>query len=71
MHGLEQDLAGTAPVLRFDLFSAAGQTVFRRYELGVVPAILVFDPAGAVRYRSAGSIPDAARIKQAVHDSLK
>ncbi|HUS16110.1 MAG TPA: hypothetical protein VM536_14020 [Chloroflexia bacterium] len=69
MHGLEVDLAGVAPVLRLDLFSPDGQAFFTRYQLGSVPAIVVFDPGGAERYRSTGRLPDAAAIKAAVQTS--
>ena len=66
MHGLEQDLGDRARVLRLDLFSADGRAFFERYNLGVVPAFVVFDPAGTERYRSTGRLPDPDGIKQAV-----
>jgi hypothetical protein len=69
VHGLEQDLAGQARVLRLDLFSEAGRAFFQQYRLDSVPAIVVLDAQGHSRYQSSGTLPDAARIRQAVHDS--
>ncbi len=65
VHGLEDDLRGSAQVLRLDLFSATGKAFFQAHNLGSVPAIVVLDPAGSVRYRANG-IPNADQIRQAV-----
>ena len=65
VHGREEDLRGSAQVLRLDLFSATGNAFFQEHHLGSVPAIVVLDPAGSVRYRANG-IPDADQIRQAV-----
>jgi hypothetical protein len=48
-----------------DLLSADGRAFFDRYDLQTVPAIVVLDPAGAVRYRATGRLPDAGAIRQA------
>jgi hypothetical protein len=65
VHGLEDDLRGTAPVVRLDLFSPDGSAFFREHQLGSVPVMVVLDPAGTVRYRANG-IPNAGAIRQAV-----
>jgi predicted transcriptional regulator len=65
VHGLETDLRGTAHVVRLDLFSADGSAFFRTHRLGSVPAIVVLDPAGTVRYRANG-LPNADEVRQAV-----
>ena len=66
VHGLETDLAGQATIVRLDLFSKDGQAFFTGHNLGAVPAIVVLDAGGAVRYQSTGTLPDADRIRQAV-----
>ena len=70
VHGLEDDLRGRAQVLRLDLFSTAGNAFFQEHQLGSVPAIVVLDSAGSVRYRANG-IPDAGQIRQAVQAILE
>jgi hypothetical protein len=66
VHGLGADLAGRASVLRMDLFSADGRAFFDRYDLQTVPAIVVLDSSGTVRYQASGGLPDAPAIRQAV-----
>jgi hypothetical protein len=68
VHGLETDLAGQATVVRLDLFSEDGRAFFTRHALNAVPAIVVLDPSGAVRYRGIG-VPNPAPIRQAVRES--
>jgi hypothetical protein len=65
VHGLEDDLRGTATVVRLDLFSPDGSAFFRDHQLGSVPVMVVLDPAGTVRYRANG-IPNPGDIRQAV-----
>ena len=68
MHGLESDLAGQATVVRLDLFRPEGRAFFTRHGLNAVPAIVVLDPGGAVRYRGIG-LPNPDAIRQAVRES--
>ena len=70
VHGLEEDLRGTAQVVRLDLFSPDGSAFFREHQLGSVPVMVVLDPAGTVRYRANG-IPNADQIRQAVRAIAK
>lgn len=66
VNGLEKELEGRARVLKLDLFTEDGLEFFRQHDLRTVPAIVVLDPGGEVRYRSTGGLPDARRIRQAV-----
>ena len=68
MHGLENELAGQATVVRLDLFQPEGRAFFTRHALNTVPAIVVLDPGGAVRYRGIG-LPNPDLIRQAVRES--
>jgi hypothetical protein len=70
VHGLEEDLRGTAQVVRLDLFSPDGSAFFREHQLGSVPVMVVLDPAGTVHYRANG-IPNADQIRQAVRAIAK
>jgi hypothetical protein len=65
VNGIEKDLKGRARVIRLNLLSGLGREVARSYSVNAVPATIVFDGAGAVRYRHEG-IPNRKRIVQEV-----
>lgn len=61
MNGIEKDLRGRAKVVRLNLLSKLGREVAHSYGVRVIPATLVFDGTGEMRYRHEG-VPDRKRI---------
>jgi thioredoxin-related protein len=62
---LEQELNGSAKVLRIDVMSRAGLALAREYGVQAVPTFVVFDGKGQVVYVQVG-LPDRAAIRAAV-----
>lgn len=63
VNGIEEDLEGTAPVVRLDIGSELGKEAARRYDVTSVPAILVLDGGGEVVHRTSG-VPDRDEVVQ-------
>jgi hypothetical protein len=64
VNGIEKELRGRARVVRLNLLSGLGREVARSYGVAAVPATIVFDGAGGVRYRREG-LPDRQQIVEA------
>lgn len=62
---LEQELSGTAKVLRIDVMSQTGLALAQEYGVRAVPTFIVFDGKGQVVYAQAGLF-DRAAIREAV-----
>ena len=61
VNGIEEDLEGTARVIRLDIGSEPGKSVARRYEVTSVPTVLVLDGRGEVVHRETGH-PDREAV---------
>ena len=65
MNGIEKDLQGQAKVVRLNFISKLGRELARAYGVTTVPAMIVFDGGGGVRYSHQG-VPNRQRIVQEV-----
>jgi hypothetical protein len=65
VNGIEKDLQGRAKVIRLNLLSSLGREVARSYGVTAVPATIIFDGAGTLRYRHEG-IPNRKQIVEEV-----
>ena len=61
MHGIEKDLQGQAKVVRLNLLNKLGRELARAYGVTTIPAMIVFDGGGRVRYSHKG-VPNRQRI---------
>ncbi len=52
--GIENELTGTAEVIRLDANSALGRELSQRFGIAGLPTLLVIDGAGGVIYRQSG-----------------
>lgn len=55
--GLERELAGRAQVVRLNIAEPAGAEAQSRFQTQKVPAIVLLDADGVVRYRTEGKLP--------------
>ncbi len=62
---LEQELDGSAKVLRINVMSRTGLMLAQEYGVGAVPTFIVFDGKGQAAYVRAG-LPDRAAIRAVV-----
>ena len=65
MNGIEKDLQGEAKVVRLNLVNKLGRELARAYGVTTIPAMIVFDGGGRVRYSHKG-VPNRQRIVQEV-----
>ena len=65
MNGIEKDLQGQAKVVRLNLLNKLGRELARAYGVTAIPAMIVFDGGGRVRYSHNG-VPNRQRIVQEV-----
>ena len=65
VNGIEKDLHGQAKVVRLNLLSKLGREVARVHGVTAIPAMIVFDGGGRVRYSHQG-VPNRQRIVQEV-----
>lgn len=65
VNGIEDDLEGTARVVRLDIGSDLGKSVAGRYGVTVVPTTLVVDGGGEVIHREEGMPSRESVVKQA------
>jgi hypothetical protein len=65
VNGIEKDLKGQAKVVRLNLLSKLGRELARAYCVTTIPAMIVFDGGGRVRYSHNG-VPNRQRIVQEV-----
>ncbi len=65
MNGIEKDLQGQAKVVRLNLLSKIGRELARAYGVTAIPAMIIFDGGGRVRYSHHG-VPNRQRIVQEV-----
>lgn len=61
VNGIEEDLEGTARVIRLDIASDRGKQVAGRYGVEAVPTIVVLDGEGEVVHRESGK-PDREEV---------
>jgi thioredoxin-like negative regulator of GroEL len=61
VNGIEEDLEGTARVIRLDIASDRGKKVAGRYGVDAVPTIVVLDGEGEVAHRESG-VPDREEV---------
>lgn len=61
---LERELKGTAQVIRLEYASPAGREAARTFGVELVPAILVFDGTGTLRYQAYGLQADWRRVRR-------
>jgi len=65
---LESELKGIAHVIRLDITDQIGSTIAERYNIQVVPTVLVINNDGQVSYKQVG-IPDPDHVLSAVKRS--
>ena len=65
VNGIEKDLQGQAKVVRLNLLSKLGRELARTYGVTAIPAMVIFDGGGQVRYSHQG-LPNRQRIVQEV-----
>ncbi len=63
--GLEAELQGRVEVLHVDLLGEVGRDAARRYNVRLVPTLLLFDGAGNVIARHEGILLNAGAIRSA------
>jgi hypothetical protein len=63
--GLERELDGRAQVMRLDATGGLGSQMARRFSVGGLPTLLVFDGKGELIYRQSGP-PSRNRVVEAV-----
>jgi len=63
--GIEKDLAGKARLIRLNVLDRVGRKAAGQYQVGVVPALVILDGDGQVRYRRSG-IPNRGEIVRQV-----
>jgi thiol-disulfide isomerase/thioredoxin len=61
VNGIEQELEGTARVIRLDIASELGKSAAGRYGVSSVPTTLVLDDTGEVVHRESG-VPDRGTV---------
>jgi hypothetical protein len=61
VNGIEKDLQGQAKVVRVNLLSKLGRELARAYGVTAIPAMIVFDGGGRVRFSHHG-IPNRHQI---------
>ena len=61
VNGIERDLEGRAKVVRVNLLSKLGRELARAYGVTAIPAMIVFDGGGQVRFSHRG-MPNRHRI---------
>ena len=65
VNGIEKDLQGQAKVVRLNFLNKLGRELARAYGVTAIPALIVFDGGGRVRYSHQG-VPNRQRIVQEV-----
>jgi hypothetical protein len=65
VNGIEKDLQGQAKVVRLNFLNKLGRELARAYGVTAIPAMIVFDGGGRVRYSHQG-VPNRQRIVQEV-----
>jgi len=65
VNGLEEDLEGTARVIRLDIASDLGQSAAGRYGVTSVPTTLLLDGEGSVVHRESGTPDREAFVERA------
>ena len=65
MNGIEKDLQGRAKVVRLNFLNKLGRELARAYGVTAIPALIVFDGGGRVRYSHQG-VPNRQRIVKEV-----
>jgi len=65
VNGIEKDLQGQVKIVRLNLLTKLGRELARAYGVTAIPAIVVFDGGGQVRYSHQG-LPNRQRIVQEV-----
>jgi thioredoxin-related protein len=65
VNGIEKDLQGQAKVVRLNLLNKLGRELARAYGVTAIPAMIIFDGGGRVRYSHKG-VPNRQRIVQEV-----
>ena len=61
VNGIEEELEGTARVIRLDISSDRGKEVAGRYGVEAVPTVVVLDGGGEVVHRESG-VPDREEV---------
>jgi len=65
VNGIEKDLQGQVKIVRLNLLTKLGRELARAYGVTAIPAMVVFDGGGQVRYSHQG-LPNRQRIVQEV-----
>ncbi len=61
--GIEKDLAGRATMIRLDVTKNVGQRIASRYQVRVLPTLLILDEQGHIRQMYEG-LPDRQQINE-------
>ena len=70
MDRLEQTLDGIAEVIRLNVKEEVGKEIWDRFQLQVVPSVIVLTGTGQEIWRQQGVSPDRQRIVESVQSSV-